>query len=183
MVVFHDECTELDRAEKKARKAAAERARNATDPERIKYVAQREQEREQKRKERQHILQEIENDKLERRKIVATPTTRHTEETVPSETSSKVKPLTGTTHISIRQPNSQILKSDFSPSANLTTLRNYIDSHRTDSSPRPYVLQTTFPTRTFQVAEEESLTLGEVFGKGGQCVMKVLPYEQIGGRQ
>jgi hypothetical protein len=83
------------------------------------------------------------------------------------------------TKLSIRQPDSKIIRGEFPAENTLSDIRKWIDINRTDTSggsnSSPYVLQTTFPTRTFEVAEEESETVGSIFGKGGQCIMKVPP--------
>jgi hypothetical protein len=75
--------------------------------------------------------------------------------------------------VSIRQPDSKVLKGEFEADKALADVRVWIDQNRTDGSNAPYVLQTTFPTRTFEVSEEHQETLGSIFGKGGQCIMKV----------
>jgi hypothetical protein len=87
------------------------------------------------------------------------------------------------TKLSIRQPNSTVLKGEFEATQTLADVRHYIDSNRTDSSNSPYVLQTTFPTRTFEAAEEQHETLGEIYGKGGALIMKVTPYIVITNTQ
>lgn len=79
----------------------------------------------------------------------------------------------GMTKVSIRQPDSKVLKGEFAAEKTLADVRIWVDENRTDGSNAPYVLQTTFPTRTFEVSEEQHETLGSIFGKGGQCIMKV----------
>jgi hypothetical protein len=66
-----------------------------------------------------------------------------------------------------------VLKGEFASDKTLANVRMWVDENRTDASNAPYVLQTTFPTRTFEVSEEQHETLGSIFGKGGQCIMKV----------
>ena len=75
------------------------------------------------------------------------------------------------TTVAVRFPDSRVLRADFQGEKTLADVRLWIDEKRGDSA--PYVLQTTFPTRTFEVSEERSETLQSLFGKGGQVVMKV----------
>jgi hypothetical protein len=77
------------------------------------------------------------------------------------------------TKLSIRQPNSTVLKMEFQSADTLADVRVWIDGNRSDGSTSPYVLQTTFPTRTFEAAEEAQETLGSIYGKGGGLIMKV----------
>jgi len=158
----------IDLKEKEERRAAIERQREAADPERKRYVAMQQLERENKRLERQHILQEIENDKLERRKAQGRPRTQEKRASVSEGVHE------GMTRVSVRQPDSTVLKCDFESSKTLDDLRRWIADHRTDGSSSPYVFQTTFPSRTFEPEREQTETLGNIFGRGGQCHMKVI---------
>lgn len=176
---------------KEARKIAAARQARSTDPERQKYITQQARERAQQKAQRERILAEIENDKAERKaraerekQAVAGNTTAHTSTAFNAtdntpRTNGGRSGVGGMTRLSIRQPDSKILKSEFPADKTLAGVRKWIDANRTDGT-SPYVLQTTFPTRTFEVSEEESEAVGTVFGKGGQCIMKVkLPFPFI----
>jgi hypothetical protein len=187
---------------KEARKAAAERQASSSDPERQKYITQQARERAAQKAQRARILAEIENDKAERkaraeRAKQGSSGTGHpntsinnivsgnTNSTNIATNNTATGPSTniaaagtarfaGLTKLSIRQPDSKIIKVEFETNKTLSDVRKWIDTNRTDGT-SPYVLQTTFPTRTFEVSEE-SETVGSIFGKGGQCVMKVSSY-------
>jgi UBX domain len=85
----------------------------------------------------------------------------------------------GVTMISVRFPDSIVLKGRFESGKTLKDVRSWIDETRNMSTAPPYVFQTTFPTRTFEVSEEEHETLSSLFGKGGQVVLKVHPYSRV----
>lgn len=74
------------------------------------------------------------------------------------------------TTVAIRFPDSRVQRADFEGTGTLADVRKWIDERRDGA---PYVLQTTFPTRTFEVSEEHHETLRSIFGKGGQVIMKV----------
>ena len=192
---------QLDKETKQARKIAAERQASSTDPERQKYITEQAKERAAQKAQRARILAEIENDKAERRaraereKQAAThvdtspPATSATSNVTQGNATTGTttwgnataghttnggvaRGFTGLTKLTIRQPDSRVLKGEFKPEMTLGDIRRWIDANRLDGN-APYVLQTTFPTRTFEVAEEQSESVGSVFGKGGQCIMKV----------
>lgn len=187
----------IDKEMKEARKAAAERQASSSDPERQKYITEQAKERAAQKAQKARILAEIENDKAERkvraeREKQASLGTGHANTSINNPasgnrntTNTATRPSTnitatgtsrstGLTKLSIRQPDSKTLKVEFETNKTLEDVRKWIDTNRTDGS-SPYVLQTTFPTRTFEVSEERE-TVGSIFGKGGQCVMKVSPY-------
>ena len=172
----------LDKAEREARRAAAERHASSTDPERQKYIAQQAKERAQQRSERAKILKEIENDKLERKLRAGREHELHHHADVPSgsqlETGRNTPKMgeSGTT-VSVRLPDSRVIRAEFDAQQTLADVRKWIDETRNDSSSAPYVLQTAFPTRTFEVSEEHNETLESLLGKGGQVIMKVCPYQ------
>lgn len=85
----------------------------------------------------------------------------------------------GVTMISVRFPDSSVLKGRFEGGKTLKDVRSWVDETRNMSTAPPYVFQTTFPTRTFEVSEEEHETLSSLFGKGGQVVLKVHPYSRV----
>jgi hypothetical protein len=164
-----------DRQEKESLRKAGERQSTSLDPERQKYIEQKAKERAQKQEEKRKILDEIENDKAERR--ARAERERHQVQT----SSGRVERVdiphmegNGMTKVSIRQPNSGVLKNEFGSDTTLSDVRKWIDENRSDGS-SPYVLQTTFPTRTFEAAEEHSETVHAILGKGGQLIMKA-PY-------
>jgi hypothetical protein len=159
----------IDAAERESRRAAAAKQTQTTDPERQKYIAQHVEQRQRDKATRLNILRDIENDKAERKARAE----RAKEST--STSSPVAAPIIheGLTKLSIRQPNSTLLKAEFNAQETLSDVRVWIDSHRTDGSTAPYVLQATFPTRTFEASEEQSETLGSLYGKGGGCIMKV----------
>jgi hypothetical protein len=74
------------------------------------------------------------------------------------------------TTVAIRFPDSRVQRADFEGTRTLEDVRKWIDERRDGA---PYVLQTTFPPRTFEVSEEHNETLHSIFGKGGQVIMKV----------
>jgi len=162
----------VDKLEKERLRLAAARQAESADPERQKYITQTAKERAQKKLEKEKILQEIENDKLERKKQqqqqhrTSTPTTPTKAHTPP--------PTTGKTKVAVRLPDSRILRGEFEGVKTLADVRAWIDETRKEPSAPPYVLQTTFPTRTFEVSEEHTETLSSILGKGGQVVLKVL---------
>ena len=88
----------------------------------------------------------------------------------------KAKVEEGITMLSVRFPDSSVLKGRFEGRKKLKDVRSWIDETRNMSAAPPYVFQTTFPTRTFEVSEEENDTLSSLFGKGGQVVLKVRPH-------
>ena len=166
-----------DRQQKESLRKAARRQSSSLDPERQKYITQQARERALQREEKRKILEEIENDKAERR---ARTERAHLEQQVheqrvqgQGQRNASVATGNGMTKVSIRQPDSVVLKHEFASSETLSDVRKWIDSNRSDGS-APYVLQTTFPTRSFEVSEEHSETLQSVLGKGGQLIMKVL---------
>ena len=151
------------------------RQSTSTDPERQKYITQLAKDRAQQKSERAKILQQIEADKAERKARAEQHPTDATQSTMlPQTTASRVESGgDGTTMVSVRLPDSRVLRRDFEMGKTLADVRNWIDESRNDSSAPPYVLQTTFPTRTFEVSEERKETLHSIFGKGGQVIMKV----------
>ena len=76
----------------------------------------------------------------------------------------------------MRLPDSNVIKREFENGQTLRDVRNWIDEIRNDPSAAPYVLQTIFPTSTFEVSEEERETLQSLFGKGGQLILKVVSF-------
>jgi hypothetical protein len=79
------------------------------------------------------------------------------------------------TKVSVRLPDSRVIRGEFEQGKTLEDVRSWIDETRNDRSAPPYVLQTTFPTRTYEVSEERNETLHSILGKGGQVIMKVSP--------
>ena len=154
------------------RLAAARQAESA-DPERQKYISQTAMERARQKRERAKILQEIENDKLERKKQQR----EHSTSTTPRQPNSAVpKPGSvsdGRTKVAVRLPDSKVLRGEFNGENTLADVRTWINNQRNESSTPPYVLQTTFPTRTFEISEEHTETLSSILGKGGQLILKV----------
>lgn len=182
----------LDKVEREARKTAAARHASSTDPERQKYITQQARERAQQRSERAKILKEIENDKLERKLRAGREHELHHHVDSPGgsqlETGRDTTKMgeRGTT-ISVRLPDSRAIRTEFDSRQTLADVRKWIDETRNDPSSAPYVLQTTFPTRTFELSEEHNETLESLLGKGGQVIMKVCPYQntllQANGRK
>jgi hypothetical protein len=160
----------IDTETKESRRIAAAKQAATTDPERKKYISQHDEQRQRDKQTRMNILRDIENDKAERK--ARAERDRKGYSNPPSSSAPIIH--SGMTKLSIRQPNSTVLKGEFEATQTLTDVRQYIDVNRTDSSNSPYVLQTTFPTRTFEAAEEQHETLGEIYGKGGSLIMKVL---------
>lgn len=161
------------------RLAAARQAESA-NPERQKYISQTAKERAQKKLEKQKILQEIENDKLERKKQqqqqrTSTPNTTPTKPIKPQNPTPQTAGVAGQTKVAVRLPDSRILRGEFDGGKTLADVRTWIDETRMESVAPPYVLQTTFPTRTFEVSEEHTETLSSILGKGGQIILKVPP--------
>lgn len=165
----------IDKDEREARRAAALKQSTSTDPERQKYITQQAKERAQQKSERAKILQQIQADKAERKaRAERHPTDASKSSNLPQSTANRVESGgDGNTTVSVRLPDSRVLRRDFEMGKTLADVRNWIDESRNDSSAPPYVLQTTFPTRTFEVSEERSETLHSIFGKGGQVIMKV----------
>jgi len=166
----------IDKDEREARRAAALKQSTSTDPERQKYITQQAKERAQQKSERANILQQIQADKADR-KARAERTPDHAPKSASlheSTTSRAVSSGDGTTTVSVRLPDARVIRQDFEMGKTLADVRIWIDESRNDYSAPPYVLQTTFPTRTFQASEEQTETLHSLFGKGGQVIMKVL---------
>jgi UBX domain-containing protein 1/4 len=167
----------IDAEEKASRRAAAQKQSEKTDPERKKYLSQHTEQRQRDKQTRLNILRDIENDKIERKEKAERarqqPSTTTTPTTMAAGVSTVVRSHEGMTKLSIRQPNSTVLKTEFESRAMLADVRVWIDGNRSDGSTSPYVLQTTFPTRTFEAAEEAQETLGSIYGKGGGLIMKV----------
>jgi len=63
------------------------------------------------------------------------------------------------TTVAIRFPDSRVQRADFEGHRTLADVRKWIDERRDGA---PYVLQTTFPTRTFEVSEEHNETLHSI---------------------
>jgi len=147
----------------------------STDPERQKYITQQAKERAQQKSERAKILQQIEADKAERKaRADRTPTHAPKSTNLPETTTTRpVSSGDGTTTVSVRLPDSRVIRQDFEMGKTLADVRIWIDENRNNYSAPPYVLQTTFPTRTFEASEEQKETLHSIFGKGGQVIMKV----------
>ena len=173
---------QYDRSQKESLRQAAQRQLSSTDPERAKYISAQAKERAQKREEKKKILEEIENDKAERRARAerlhrSMGQREQMMETKGSGSGSAEESVAGAgcrvTKVAVRQPNSVILKGEFQGTQTLADVRKWIDENRKDGVNTPYVLQTTFPTRTYEVSEEQSETLSTILGKGGQIIMKV----------
>jgi hypothetical protein len=164
----------IDKDAREARRAAALKQSTSTDPERQKYITQLAKERAQQKSERAKILQQIQADKAERKALAEQhPTNVPKSTNLPQTTASRVvSGGDGTTTVSVRLPDSRVLRQDFEMGKTLADVRNWIDESRNDHSAPPYVLQTTFPTRAFEVSEEQNETLHSIFGKGGQIIMK-----------
>lgn len=173
----------LDKEEKERLRLAAARQAESANPERQKYISQTAKERAQKKLEKQKILQEIENDKLERKKQQQqqrTPThTAPTKPTKPQNPTPQTAGVAAQTKVAVRLPDSRILRGEFDGGKTLADVRTWIDETRMESVAPPYVLQTTFPTRTFEVSEEHTETLSSILGKGGQIILKVLPHPSL----
>ena len=164
----------VDKEEKERLRLAAARQAESTDPERQKYISQTAKERAQKKLERAKILQEIENDKLERkhqqqRNNTSTPTTP----TKPQSPAPKPVGVGGQTKVAVRLPDSRVLRGEFDGEKTLADVRIWIDEQRNEMSAPPYVMQTTFPTRTFEISEEHTEPLSSILGKGGQIILNV----------
>lgn len=171
-----------DRSQKESLRQAAQRQLSSTDPVRQKYISAQAKERAQKREEKKKILEEIENDKAERRARAerlhrSMGQSEQMMETKGSRSGnaegSAAGAESGMTKVAVRQPNSVMLKGEFQGTQTLGDVRKWIDENRKDGVNTPYVLQTTFPTRTYEVSEEQSETLSAILGKGGQIIMKV----------
>lgn len=167
----------VDKDAREARRAAALKQSTSTDPERQKYITQQAKERAQQKSDRAKILQEIENDKAERKTRAERQQQSASEPAVKTE--SKPINVDGMTKVSVRLPDSRILRREFEQGKTLDDVRSWIDEMRNDHSAPPYVLQTTFPTRTYEVSEERKETLHSILGKGGQVIMKVSPPPSI----
>ena len=167
----------VDKEEKERLRLAAARQAESTDPERQKYISQTAKERTQKKLEKAKILQEIENDKLERKKQqqrnnTSTPTTP----TKPQSPAPKSTGAGGQTKVAVRLPDSRVLRGEFDgDKKTLADVRIWIDEQRNEMSAPLYVMQTTFPTRTFEISEEHTESLSSILGKGGQIILKVPP--------
>jgi len=75
--------------------------------------------------------------------------------------------------VAVRLPDSTVLRGEFEGQKTLADVRTWIDDQRNDPSAPPYVMQTTFPTRTFEISEEHTEPLSSILGKGGQIILKV----------
>jgi UBX domain len=172
----------IDIQEREARREAAARQAASTDPERQKYIQEHEKERARKKSAREKILAEIEHDKAERklRREAAQQQSQLQQQGQQEESSSQRRTISksydGETTIAVRLPDSRLIKREFDGDATLDDVRQWIDEMRLvdNTSGAPYVLQSTFPTRTFEASEERNETLRSLFGKGGQLILKVL---------
>src|SRR5216117_2844800 len=130
----------VDKDAREARRAAAQKQSTSTDPERQRYLNQVAKERAQQKYERAKILQEIENDRAERKARAESNFTTATD--APEPATIKPKGHDGMTTIRVRLPDSRIIFQDFEMGKTLADVRDWIDESRNDDSAPPYVLQT-----------------------------------------